>query len=102
MPQVGHIFSGYKSSQHPIVEHNTKEVKLIDFDTSALACYSSFMNNPGTDGYMSLEMYGSAKHEGSPAAVYSMGVVLHDMIFRTIGWKYKLKRLTRRKVSAKS
>ena len=98
MPQFAGIFHRDIKAANILVEHNTKEVKLIDFDT--LACHSPFMNNPGTDGYMSPEMYGSAKHEGSPAAVYSMGVLLHDMIFRTIGWKDKLKRPTRRKVSA--
>jgi serine/threonine protein kinase len=71
-----------------LLEENTNEVKLIDFDFSALARYSPFVDNPGTRGYMSPEMYdSSAKYEGSPAAVYSMGVVLHDMIFYAHSWR---------------
>jgi len=71
-----------------LLEYNTNEVKLIDFDASALTSYSPYNDNPGTNGYMSPEMYdGSAKYDGSPAAVYSMGVVLYDLIFCAIGWK---------------
>ena len=71
-----------------LIDVNTKEVKLIDFDCSVLACHSPFAECPGTYGYISPEMYDrSTKYEGSPAAVYSMGVVLYDMIFRATGWE---------------
>ena len=77
-----------------LIECDTKEVKLIDFDISALACYSPFMDNPGTRNYMSSEMYvGSARYEGSPAAVYAMGVVLYDLVFHAYGWDLIDKRL---------
>jgi len=37
---------------------------------------------------MSSEMYDeSTKYEGSPAAVYAMGVVLYDVVFGATGWK---------------
>jgi len=83
-----------------LLEVNTNEVKLIDFDISALACNSPFVENPGTEGYMSAEMYdSSAKYEGSPAAVYSMGVVLYDIIFCARGWKLINNQLPMPKVS---
>ena len=71
-----------------LIESDTKEVKLIDFDISASACFSPFKDNPGTRAYMSPEMLdGSVRYEGSPAAVYSMGVVLYDLVFRAEGWE---------------
>ena len=72
-----------------LIKCDTKEVKLIDFDISALACYSPFKDNPGTRNYMSPEMMydGSVIYEGSPAAVYSMGVVVYDLVFYAVGWK---------------
>ena len=83
-----------------LLDENTNEVKLIDFDTSALSCYAPFMANPGTDGYRSPEMYdGSVKYEGTPAAVYSMGVVLYDIVFGATGWKLNNKRLPMPKIS---
>jgi hypothetical protein len=70
-----------------LIDINGKNVKLVDFDMSALACYSPFMETPGTCGYRSPEMYDrSIRYEGSPAAVYSMGVLLYDMIFFAFGW----------------
>jgi len=65
------------------------EAKLIDFDTSTLACDSTIWENPCSIGYMmSSEMYDeSTKYEGSPAAVYAMGVVLYDVVFGATGWK---------------
>jgi serine/threonine protein kinase len=83
-----------------VMDNNSNEIKLIDFDTSALSLYSPFMDNPGTHGYMAPEMHdSSAKYEGSPAAVYSIGVVLYDMIFHTIGWQFVYKRQPMPKVS---
>jgi len=83
-----------------LLDKNTTEVKLIDFDSSILACYSPFMDNPGTRNYMSPEVYdGSVKYEGSPAAVYAMGVVLYDIVFGATGWKLNYKRLPMPKVS---
>jgi len=83
-----------------LIDDNTHEVKLIDFDISALACYSPFIDNPGTDAYMSPEMYHrTAKYEGSPAAVYSMGVVLYGLIFYARGWKLIDEELPMPKVS---
>ncbi len=58
------------------------------------------MDNPGTRNYMSPEVYdGSVKYEGSPAAVYAMGVVLYDIVFGATGWKLNYKRLPMPKVS---
>lgn len=83
-----------------LIEINTCEVKLIDFDASALARYSPFTDNPGTIGYMSPEMDDeSVKYEGSPAEVYSMGVVLYDLIFHAIRWKLLIKHLPKPDVS---
>ena len=77
-----------------LIDTDSGEVKLIDFDSSALACFSPFMDNPGTIGYMSPEMDDeSIRYEGSPAAVYSMGVVLYDLIFYASRWKLLIKRL---------
>ena len=83
-----------------LLDKNTNQVKLIDFDSSILACYSPFMDNPGTRNYMSPEVYdGSVKYQGSPAAVYAMGVVLYDIVFGATGWKLNYKRLPMPKVS---
>jgi len=83
-----------------LLEYDTNELKLIDFDSSIMASYSPFRDNPGTDGYMSPEMYdSSAKYEGSPAAVYSMGVVLYDIVFCAKGWKLLYKQRSMLKVS---
>jgi len=83
-----------------LLEYDTDELKLIDFDTSELACNSPFRDNPGSDGYMSPEMYDSSKkYEGSPAAVYSMGVVLYDIIYCAKGWELIDKRQPMPKVS---
>ena len=84
--QIG-IFHRDIKMANILIDVNTNEVKLLDFDISALACHSPFEENPGTDGYIAPEMYDlSTKYEGSPAAVYSMGVVLYDMIFQAAGW----------------
>ena len=40
-----------------LIDVNANEVKLLDFDISALACHSPFEENPGTDGYIAPEMY---------------------------------------------
>jgi serine/threonine protein kinase len=95
------IFHRDIKTDNILLNLNRDEIKLIDFDLSVLACYSPYRDNRGTFGYMSPEMYGSsaAKYEGSPAAVYSMGVVLYDMIFRAWGWELINKRLPMPKVS---
>jgi serine/threonine protein kinase len=83
------IFHRDIKTENILIDFNTHEVKLLDFDLSAPARYSPFEDNPGTLGYMSPEMYGnSAKYEGSPAAVYSMGVVLYDIVFRAHEWNF--------------
>ena len=83
-----------------LLEWDTDELKLIDFDISASVSNSPFRDNPGTKGYKSPEMYdNSAKYEGSPAAVYSMGVVLYDIVFCAYGWKLMYKQLPVPKVS---
>jgi serine/threonine protein kinase len=83
-----------------LIDVNTHEVKLLDFDVSELAQYSPFKGNPGSPGYRSPEMYdGSIRYEGLPAAVYSMGVVLYDMIFYARGWELTDNRLPMPKVS---
>jgi len=83
------IFHRDIKTDNILIDCDTHEVKLLDFDISAPACYSPFEDNIGTPGYMSPEMYdSSAKYEGSPAAVYSMGVVLYDIVFRACGWNF--------------
>jgi len=67
---------------------NKKKPKLIDFGISAFINDSPYDDMAkGTYGYMSPEMYSYAeKYEGLPAAVYSLGVVLYDIIFGALIW----------------
>jgi hypothetical protein len=56
--------------------------KLIDFGIAALVADSPYYDNPGSDAYMAPEMWdedGKA-YDGAPAAVYSLGVVLKNMV----------------------
>jgi len=59
--------------------------KLIDFGISALVKDSPYWENPGTIGYMSPEMCEgfplNLPYEGLPATVYSLGIILSNMIF---------------------
>lgn len=70
-----------------LLDQNSGEVMLIDFDASSSVIKSPFQDNIGTAGYMSPEMYDeSTRYEGLPAAVYSLGVTLYDLLFGAHGW----------------
>ena len=75
-------------------------LKLLDYGCSSLVKYSPYQDNPGSSGWMAPEMYDKTKtYEGVPAAVYSLGVVLYDMVFGAIGWRLTNKNLSLPKVS---
>jgi len=70
-----------------LLDHNSGEVMVIDFDASSPVKLSPFQDNPGTPIYMSPEMYDESKrYDGLPAAVYSLGVTLYDLLFGAFGW----------------
>ena len=62
--------------------------KLIDFDIASSVECSPFWENPGTPGYMAPEMFRMSKrYDGLPAAIYSLGVILYDMVFGAVHWE---------------
>jgi serine/threonine protein kinase len=68
-----------------------RNIKLIDFGLSSVVTLSPYNDPGGTPLYMSPEMKEAVIDEtktfdGMPITVYSLGVVLYDMIFTTIGW----------------
>jgi hypothetical protein len=68
-------------------------IKLIDFGLSSVVALSPYDDPAGTPLYISPEMKEAIidktkMYDGMPAAVYSLGVVLYDMIFTTVAWGY--------------
>jgi serine/threonine protein kinase len=67
---------------------NDDEPLLIDFGISKLIDKSPYFDNCGTPLHLSPEMVDlSNGYDGQPAEIYSLGVVLYDMIFGCIGWE---------------
>lgn len=63
---------------------NNKPI-LIDFGLSLLVENSPYRNASGTLGYIAPEMFDpSTAHDGLPTEVYSLGVVLYDMMFGAV------------------
>lgn len=64
----------------------TSDPKLIDFGLSALADSSPFNYCIGSYGFMAPEVYDESKeYEGLATEIYSLGVILYDMITGSVG-----------------
>jgi len=69
-----------------LVDKNKPEPKLIDFGISNFVENSPFSQCRGTFGYMAPEVFDESKvHDGLPAEVYSLGVILYDILTCSIG-----------------
>ena len=69
-----------------LMDNNKQEPKLIDFGISNFVENSPFSQCRGTFGYMAPEVFDESKgHEGLPTEVYSLGVILYDVITCSFG-----------------
>ena len=69
-----------------LMDNNKQEPKLIDFGISNFVENSPFSQCRGTFGYMAPEVFDESKgHEGLPTEVYSLGVILYDIITCSFG-----------------
>ncbi|XP_051558222.1 serine/threonine-protein kinase pim-2-like [Myxocyprinus asiaticus] len=63
-----------------IVNSNTLEVKLIDFGCGDLLRKSAYMTFIGTQRYCPPEYSAKGKYNGKPATVWSLGMLLFQMV----------------------
>jgi serine/threonine protein kinase len=69
-----------------LMDKTKQEPKLIDFGFSNLIENSPFNECVGTFGHMAPEVYDESKlHDGLPTEVFSLGVILYDMLTCSLG-----------------
>jgi len=65
-----------------LLNSNTEEMKIVDFGCAARTVNSPYSDFIGTLDYMAPEIFAKpCKYEGGPAAVYSLGVILRNLVY---------------------